>query len=230
MGGGVTADTSTVDAAALAARIDHTLLDPFADEAAVLRACRDAAAWGCASVCVHPRWVATAATSLGSVATRVCTVVGFPHGANTVSTKVFETRDAIDAGADEVDMVITLSAIIRADVAAMEREISAVVDAADRRVVKVILETGDLDRVKIVAGCEATNRAGAHFVKTSTGFLGAGAQRDHVRLMREVAAPHVGVKASGGIRDRAAALAMIDAGAQRLGLSKTALVLGHEPT
>jgi len=222
--------TDALDASALAARIDHTLLDPFASEVAVQATCREAAAWGCASVCIHPRWVSTASAALAAASPLVCTVVGFPHGANSLATKVFETREAIAAGADEIDMVISLDAIVRADVAAMEREVRAVVDAADERIVKVILETGNLDRAQIVAGCEATNRAGAHFAKTSTGFLGAGAQRDHVRLMRDVAAPHVGVKASGGIRDRATALAMIDAGAQRLGLSKTALVLGHEPT
>lgn len=221
--------TDAADASALAARIDHTLLDPFASEAEVRTTCRDAAAWGCASVCIHPRWVSTASTALTTASPLVCTVVGFPHGANNLATKVFETREAIAAGADEVDMVISLDAIVRADVAAMEREVRAVVDAADERIVKVILETGNLDRTQIVAGCEAINRAGAHFVKTSTGFLGAGAQRDHVRLLREVANPSVGVKASGGIRDRETAIAMIDAGAQRLGLSKTARVLGYEP-
>jgi len=219
---------SQLDVAALAARIDHTLLDPFADEPQVLLTCRDAAAWGCASVCVHPRWVSTAAGALRQATTRVCTVVGFPHGANTVETKVFETRAALEAGADEIDMVLTLPAIVGRDGAAMEGEIRAVVDAADGRVVKVILESGNLNRPQIVAGCEAANRGGAHFVKTSTGFLGAGADLEHVRLMREVAAPSVGVKASGGIRDRATALSMIDAGAQRLGLSKTALVLGYQ--
>ncbi|MGB1699014.1 MAG: deoxyribose-phosphate aldolase [Nannocystaceae bacterium] len=219
------ASDSTPSNAALAAAIDHTLLDPFADEGRILALCHEATSWGCAAVCVHPTWIGAAARA--PVRPRICTVIGFPHGANTTAAKVYETRDAIAEGADEIDMVINLAAIMRRDVDAMTHEIRAIVDAADGRIVKVILESGNLTRDQIVAGCEAAEIAGAHFVKTSTGFLGAGACLDHVRIMRAAAAS-LKVKASGGIRDRPTALAMLDAGADRLGLSKTALVLGRE--
>ncbi|MBR3218134.1 MAG: deoxyribose-phosphate aldolase, partial [Exiguobacterium sp.] len=150
---------------------------------------------------------------------KVCTVIGFPLGANTTEVKAFETKDAVANGADEVDMVINIAALKDADYDLVERDIRAVVEAANGALVKVILETCLLTKEEIKKAAELSVKAGADFVKTSTGFSTGGATVEDIRLMRETVGPDIGVKASGGVRDFEGAKAMIDAGATRIGAS-----------
>ena len=149
----------------------------------------------------------------------VCTVIGFPLGANTIEVKMLETLDAVKNGADEIDMVINIAKAKENDYAYLEREIKAVVSAAGGRTVKVILETCYLTDEEIAASCLAAKAAKANFVKTSTGFGTGGATVEHIRLMRETVGPEMGVKASGGVRNLSEAKAMIEAGATRIGAS-----------
>lgn len=223
----------------LAAAIDHTLLKPEAPREAILTLCAEATSVTTASVCVNPVWVRTAAAALADTPVKVCTVVGFPLGATTTTAKVAETRQAIAEGATEIDMVIHSAAATSGDADALVAEISAVVQAAqnaqeapnsghaaeDALLVKVIIETSLLDDDAKVLACQAAQQAGADFVKTSTGFVGGGATVDDVRLMRAAVGETMGVKASGGIRDRATAMEMLDAGASRLGASATLAIL-----
>lgn len=224
----------------LAAAIDHTLLKPEAPREAILTLCSEATSVTTASVCVNPVWVRTAAAALTDTPVKVCTVVGFPLGATTTTAKVAETRQAIAEGATEIDMVIHSAAATGGDADALVTEISAVVQAAqnaqdaepspehaaeDAVLVKVIIEASLLDDDAKVLACQAAQQAGADFVKTSTGFVGGGATVDDVRLMRATVGETMGVKASGGIRDRATAIEMLDAGASRLGASATLAIL-----
>lgn len=211
--------------AALAALMDHTLLTPEAGVAAVRRACEEGRAWGCASVCIHPRWVPVAARILQDSPTRVCTVIGFPHGATTPGVKVHEANEAIEAGAAELDMVLSLGPLCDGDDRAVAADIEAVVRAANRVPVKVIVESGLLDTPRLVRACAIARDAGARFVKTSTGFASVGATIAAVQTMRATVGDALGVKASGGIRTLAQARAMIDAGASRLGTSRTGEIL-----
>ena len=150
----------------------------------------------------------------------VCTVIGFPLGANTAETKAFETKNAIENGADEVDMVINIGALKSEQDDVVKKDIEAVVEAAkDRALVKVIIETALLEQAEIIKACELAKAAGADFVKTSTGFSTGGAKVEDIRLMRETVGPEMGVKASGGIHNEAEAVAMIEAGATRIGTS-----------
>ncbi|MBK6941756.1 MAG: deoxyribose-phosphate aldolase [Planctomycetes bacterium] len=215
--------------AALAARIDHTILKADATRAAVTKVVDEARAYGCASVCVNGKHVAFVARALAGSNVLACAVVGFPLGAMDSRAKAQETASVVAAGAREVDMVIDVGALKDCDDARVRDDIRAVVEAADGVPVKVILETCLLTHDEKVRACEASVAAGAAFVKTSTGFSTSGATLDDVRLMRKTVGTRCKVKASGGIRDLAAALAMIEAGADRLGLSATVAILEALP-
>jgi deoxyribose-phosphate aldolase len=212
-----------MDASTLAAMIDQTLLKPTAGEKAGrewIAAQRDA---GFASLCVMPSLVPIAAAMLEGTGTKVCTVVAFPLGYALSASKADEARRLVGAGADEIDMVANIGAIVEGDFTTVEEDVAAVAEAVEdssgTAILKVILETGFLTPELIVLGSTAAVRGGAHFVKTSTGFGPRGASVEDVRLMRGAVGPDVGVKAAGGIRDLEAALAMIEAGASRIGTS-----------
>lgn len=200
--------------------IDHTILKADATEEDVLRIIEEAKQYSFYSVCINPTWVALAKEKLQGAPVSVCTVIGFPLGANTSEVKAYETADAIQNGADEVDMVINIGALKSQHYKKVQKDIEAVVEAAkDRALVKVIIETALLEKGEIIKACELAKAAGADFVKTSTGFSTGGAKVEDVRLMRETVGPDIGVKASGGIHNEAEALAMVEAGATRIGTS-----------
>jgi deoxyribose-phosphate aldolase len=204
----------------LASLIDHTLLKPDATREEVEQLCREAAQFCFASVCVNPNWVALCRELLRNSGVKVCTVIGFPLGAHLPDTKAYETKRAIEQGAEEVDMVLNIGALKSRDYALVEQDIHGVVSAAaGRAIVKVILETALLSRDEKVMGCTLSKAAGADFVKTSTGFGGGGATVEDIQLMRETVGPEMGVKASGGVRTRDDAEKMVAAGATRLGAS-----------
>ena len=215
----------------LATYLDHTLLKPDATVAQIDELCGEALEHGFASVCVNGSWVRRCAEVLAGSGVLVCTVVGFPLGAMAPEVKAYEARRAIEDGACEVDMVLAVGALKSGDDAYVRRDIAGVVEVAHRlgARVKVILETCLLTDAEITRACELAKRAGADFVKTSTGFSKGGATVDHVALMRRVVGPAMGVKASGGVRDQADAAAMIAAGATRIGASASvAIVRGGE--
>lgn len=213
--------------AALAAMIDHTLLRPEATDREIVRLCEEAHCHGFATVCVQPIWVPLAARVLEQSRVRVCTVVGFPHGANRAEVKAYETQLAVAQGAREVDMVIPIGALKSGDLRTVSAHVRAVVRAAIPGVVtKVILETAYLTDEEKRAASRIVRDEGAHFVKTSTGFASAGATLDDVRLMREAVGPSLGVKAAGGIRDRSLAEKMVAAGATRIGASASIQIAG----
>lgn len=215
----------------LALKIDHTLLKPEASEAEIRELCEEARAHGFYSVCVNPANVALCAGLLAGSTVKVCTVVGFPLGASTSAVKAFETRDAIANGAQEIDMVIDLGALKSGHWDRVAADIRAVVEAAGGVLVKVILETALLSDDEKREVCVRAQAAGADFVKTSTGFAKGGATVEDIRLMRRTVGPEMGVKASGGVRDRATAIALVEAGATRLGASASvAIVTGAEAT
>ncbi|HET7628411.1 MAG TPA: deoxyribose-phosphate aldolase [Bacillales bacterium] len=213
----------------LAPLIDHTALKPETTKQQIETLCKEAAAYGFASVCVNPTWVKAASALLKDSEVKVCTVIGFPLGASTTHTKVFETREAIRDGATEVDMVINIGALKSGDDTLVEQDIRGVVEAAgDAAITKVIIETALLSREEKVRACRLAVRAGAEFVKTSTGFAGGGATVEDVALMRETVGADVGVKASGGVRDRRTAEAMVRAGATRIGASAGVAIVSGE--
>ena len=207
--------------------IDHTILKADATKEDVLRIIEEAKTYHFYSVCINPTWVALAAEELKGEPTAVCTVIGFPLGANfTSEVKAYETADAIKNGADEVDMVINIGALKSKQFKKVQADIEAVVAAAkDKALVKVIIETALLDNEEIVKACELAKAAGADFVKTSTGFSTGGAVVADVKLMRETVGPEMGVKASGGIHNEAEAAAMVEAGANRLGTSASVAIV-----
>jgi deoxyribose-phosphate aldolase len=212
----------------VAAAIDHTLLKPEATAAQIEKLCDEAVAYGFAAVCINPMWVKLAAdrvskaTSGGGQSPAICTVAGFPLGANRSDVKADEARRAIDDGATEIDMVVALGALIDGDRATVRADIEAVshaVHGAGDYILKVILETSALTRERILLGCRCCAEGEADFVKTSTGFHPeGGADIEHVQLMHRHATP-LKVKASGGIRTADTALAMLEAGAARIGAS-----------
>ena len=209
------------DPRAIAAAIDHTLLKPDATLSQIQKLCAEAAQHHFASVCVNPSYVRAAATALRDSAVPVCTVVGFPLGATSAAVKAFETRQTIDDGAIEIDMVINIGALKSGDYREVYDDIVAVVDeahAADA-LVKVIIEAALLTDAEKVAACLLAVAAGTDYVKTSTGFGPGGATTADVALMRRVVGPDIGVKAAGGIKSYADARAMIAAGATRVGAS-----------
>jgi deoxyribose-phosphate aldolase len=200
--------------------IDHTLLraDARKDEIRVL--CEEAREYNFASVCVNPTWVSYAAELLEGSNVKVCTVIGFPLGANTPETKAFETENAIKNGAHEVDMVINIGALKDKDDELVERDIRAVVDASKGKALsKVIIETSLLSEEEKIRACELAVKAGSDFVKTSTGFSTGGATAEDVALMRKTVGPEIGVKASGGVRSTEDASKVVAAGATRIGAS-----------
>lgn len=199
--------------------IDHTLLKPEATKEMIENLCREAKEYDFKSVCVNPYWVSTAYEELRDSDVLVCTVVGFPLGATTKETKFFETDFAVQEGADEIDMVINVGALKSKQYDVVLEDIKSVVQAANGRTVKVIIETCLLTDEEKVKACELSMEAGANFVKTSTGFSTAGAKVEDVELMKSIVGDNLEVKASGGIRDLDTALKMIEAGATRLGVS-----------
>lgn len=214
----------------VAGMIDHTLLKANATKEEVVKLVEEANQYKFASVCVNPTWVKTAAELLKDVPeVKVCTVIGFPLGASTPETKAFETKNAIENGATEVDMVINIGALKDGDEELAERDIRAVVDAAKgKALTKVIIETALLSDEEKVKACELAVKAGADFVKTSTGFSTGGATVEDIRLMRETVGPEIGVKASGGVRSREDALNLIEAGATRIGASSGVAIVKGE--
>ncbi|MFA6092193.1 MAG: deoxyribose-phosphate aldolase [Elusimicrobiota bacterium] len=213
------------DLRGLAAMVDHTLLKPNAVREEIVRLCEEARRHSFASVCVNPCHVALCAQRLKGCSVKVCTVIGFPLGATTSPVKAFEARESAADGAEELDMVINVGALKSGDDDCVRADIRAVRGAIPGRTLKVILETSLLTDEEKVRACRLAQEAGADFVKTSTGFSGAGATVEDVRLMRETVGPRMGVKASGGIRDFAAARAMVEAGATRLGTSSGVAIL-----
>lgn len=204
----------------LAGMIDHTLLRADASKAEITKLTEEAKKYAFASVCVNPVWVAYAAEQLSGTGVKVCTVIGFPLGASTTAVKAFETKDAIAGGATEVDMVIHIGALKDGDNELVEKDIRAVVEAAaGKALVKVIIETSLLTDEEKTRACELAVKAGADFVKTSTGFSTGGATPEDVALMRKTVGERTGVKASGGVRSREDMLKMIEAGATRIGAS-----------
>lgn len=203
----------------MASYIDHTLLKPEATEEQILKLCAEARKYNFYSVCINSSYVSVAAKALQGSAVKVCAVVGFPLGAVTTATKVFEAREAIENGASEIDMVIHIGALKSGNESYVADDITAVVKAAGGSIVKVIIETGLLSDEEKILACRLADQAGAHFVKTSTGFGPGGATIADIALMRETVGPLLGVKASGGVRTPEAARQMIKAGANRIGTS-----------
>lgn len=207
---------------AIAQMIDHTLLKPEATNAQIIALCEEAKQYQFKSVCINPSWVATAAASLKGTQTEICTVIGFPLGATTPAVKAFETTDAIKNGATEIDMVLNIGAMKSGNHELILEDIKAVVNAAKvnpKVIVKVILETCLLTDEEKRLACELSVKAGAHFVKTSTGFSTGGATVEDIALMRKTVGPDIGVKASGGIRSLSDVKKMAAAGANRMGAS-----------
>ncbi|HZS46553.1 MAG TPA: deoxyribose-phosphate aldolase [Blastocatellia bacterium] len=205
----------------IAAYIDHTILKPEASRDEIRKLCSEAREYGFASVCINPAWVREAAAYLKGSSSLVCTVVGFPLGANTADVKAYETRRAIFDGAREIDMVINIGALKSGNDELVEADIRAVVEASHEFscLVKVIIECALLTDEEKVKACILAKAAGADFVKTSTGFSKSGATAEDVALMRRAVGPDIGVKAAGGVRDYESAEAMLKAGASRIGAS-----------
>ncbi len=204
----------------LARMIDHTILKPEAKGEDIKKICDEALEYNFASVCVNPTRVKEAYEILKGSEVKVCTVIGFPLGATTTNTKVFETKDAIANGATEVDMVINIGRLKDKDYDFVKEDIKSVVEAAKgKALTKVIIETCLLTDEEKVIACKLAKEAGADFVKTSTGFSTGGATKEDIKLMRETVGPDLGVKASGGVRSLKDAEDMIENGATRIGAS-----------
>ena len=205
--------------------VDHTMLKPNATADEIAKLCEEARSFCFASVCVNPSYVALAAQHLRGSGVKVCTVIGFPLGSTTPTVKAIEARDAIANGADEIDMVINIGALKSGNDVVVYDDIKAVREATRGKVLKVILETSLLSNEEKVRACAMSKKAGADFVKTSTGFGGGGATVEDIKLMRQTVGPLMGVKASGGIRDAKGAADMIAAGATRLGTSASVAIV-----
>lgn len=201
--------------------IDHTLLKPEVTEEQIDKLIEEAKEYNFWSVCVNPIWVKKCADLLKNTEVKVCTVIGFPLGANTKETKLFEAKDAINNGASEIDMVINIGLLKSGKFSEVVEEIKSLADESHKNnaILKVILENCLLTKEEIVKACELSERAGADFVKTSTGFSTSGAEASDVKLMNKSTSNKVKVKASGGIRDLDKAKLMIKNGADRLGVS-----------
>jgi deoxyribose-phosphate aldolase len=219
--------------------IDYTLIRPTATEADIIRICEEARRYHFAAVVVLPFWVPLAVRELGDTDVKVCTPIGFPHGASTRSTKVYEAKNAVANGAEELDVVINVGALKSGDYDYVRREISDLVDAAklsgmtqesNRILVKVIIETPFLTDEEKVLACKIVRDAGADYIKTSTGTAPNGAMKQDVQLIRSIVGPSMGVKAAGGIRTIEHAMDLLDAGASRLGTSTgVALLEAYNP-
>ena len=209
----------------VAGMIDHTMLKPEVTRDQIVKLCEEARKYEFASVCINPSFVSLARDLLAGSPVKVCTVIGFPLGADTSVTKAMETRDAIANGADEVDMVINVGALKAGDYNLVRDDIKAVVESAGGRIVKVIFETALLNEEEKIKACQLSKEAGADYVKTSTGFGPGGATVEDIALMRREVGKYMGVKASGGIRDYEKARAMIEAGATRIGASASVAIV-----
>ena len=211
----------------VAKTIDHSILKPDFTYADVAAGAELALKYNTASYCIRPMDVAAAAKALAGSSVNVCTVIGFPHGSTTTATKAFETQDAISNGATEIDVVINVSALLSGDFDYVEKDIRAVVEAAHANgaSVKVIFETAFLNDEQIVKACELTERAGADYVKTSTGFASEGATTHNVSLMKQTVGDRLKVKSSGGVRTLDQLIDYMDIGVTRSGCSATAQVL-----
>lgn len=213
----------------LASLIDHTLLKQDATEDQIRKVCQEAREYKFASVCVNPSYVPLVAELLRGSGVKVCCVIGFPLGATTTKTKVFETKEVIENGAQEIDMVINVGAIKSGNWDFVRNDIESVVIAAGgKALVKVIFETCLLNDEEKVRACTISKQAGADFVKTSTGFSTGGATVEDIKLMRRTVGPNMGVKASGGVKDYDTAMAMVKAGATRLGTSSGVAIAKKE--
>ncbi|WP_343347558.1 deoxyribose-phosphate aldolase [Terrisporobacter petrolearius] len=215
----------------IANMIDHTVLKAFSSKEDVIKVCKEAKEHGFFSVCINPTHIELAKQELEGSKVKVCTVIGFPLGANTSEVKAFETKDSISKGAHEVDMVINIGALKDKNYDLVYKDIKAVVDAANKEaLVKVIIETCYLTDEEKKIACELSVKAGADYVKTSTGFGTGGSTPEDIKLMRDVVGPNVGVKASGGVRTTEDAIKVIDAGASRIGASASISIATGEKT
>ncbi|VFB16030.1 Deoxyribose-phosphate aldolase 1 [Urinicoccus massiliensis] len=199
--------------------IDHTLLKAEASQDQIKKLCQEAKTHDFFSVCVQPTWISLCKEELAGSGVKIATVIGFPLGANTTETKVFEAKDAIEKGADEIDMVINIGALKSGQDQLVEDEIRAIKEAIGDHILKVIIETCLLTEDEKIRACQLTLKAGGDYVKTSTGFSTGGAKLEDVKLMKDQVKDRAKVKASGGIRDFATAKKMLEAGAERLGVS-----------
>lgn len=217
-----------MDRQSLARYIDHTVLKPDTKEGDVIKLCREALEYKFASVCINPVYVKLAYSFLQGTEVKVCTVVGFPLGATTKESKAFEAAQAIENGATEVDMVINVGALKSGKLDLVEEDIKAVAEACKgKALLKVILETCLLTEEEKIAACRLSQKAGANYVKTSTGFSSGGATVEDIALMRRTVGAEMGVKASGGIRNLETALKMIEAGASRIGASASVAIINE---
>ena len=212
----------------IAKYIDHTLLAADATESGIVKLCNEAREYHFASVCVNGTWVKKAAELLKGSDVHVCTVVGFPLGAMETRAKAFEAEEAVRCGADEIDMVINIGYLKSGMLDAVLNDIKAVRKATEGKILKVIIETCLLSDDEKRTACELSEKAGADFVKTSTGFSKGGATAEDVALMKATVGDRLGVKASGGVRDYKSAKAMIDAGATRIGASAGIAIVREE--
>jgi len=223
----VSENTLKLTAAEMAQYIDHTLLKPEATPSAFDQHCEEARQYGFKAVCVNSGWVAYVADKLKGTGIAVCSVVGFPLGAMHSRGKAFEARKAVEFGARELDMVLNIGALKAGDLNAVGEDILAVRhEAKHPTILKVIIETCLLSDTEKIMACEIAQKAGADFVKTSTGFSTGGATLEDVALMRKIVGPEMGVKASGGIKDFRTAAAMIAAGANRIGAGAGVAIVG----
>ncbi|EOC99865.1 deoxyribose-phosphate aldolase [Caldisalinibacter kiritimatiensis] len=206
--------------------IDHTLLKPEATEEQIRKVCEEAKKYKFASVCVNSYYVPLVSKELKGTDVKTCVVVGFPLGATTKEVKAFETKQAIENGANEVDMVINIGALKDKKYDVVKEDIKAVVESAkNKALVKVIIETCLLTEEEKIKACELSKEVGADFVKTSTGFSTGGATVEDIKLMRETVGPEMGVKASGGVRTKEFAEKVINAGANRIGASSSIAIV-----
>ncbi len=209
----------------LAKVIDHTLLKPTATRADIEKLCQEAKEHGFFSVCINPCWVSAVRDLLKGSGVKTCTVIGFPLGANTTEAKVFEAKNALENGADELDMVINIGALKGKDYQTVSQDIRQIRALGNDFVLKVIIETSELTDEEKVKACQLAAEAGADFVKTSTGFSSGGATAHDVALMKKSIPANMQVKASGGVRTREDAQAMLAAGATRLGASSSIKII-----
>lgn len=210
-----------LDSKQLAKLFDHTILKPDTQKDEVKRVCLEAIKYGFCTVFVNPYWVEYAASILQGTSVKVGVPIGFPLGAATTKVKVFEADDAIKNGAEELDMVLNIGVLKDGDYVLVKKDIEEVVKTSQGRVCKVIIETQLLTKNEKIKACHLVKEAGASFVKSNTGLFEGGATAEDIQLMRQVVGPEMGVKASGGIRTLKAALSLIEAGANRLGCSKS---------
>lgn len=208
--------------------IEHTILKPESTSADIIRICKEAMEHKFFGVCVNSCFITLAKKTLQGSAVKVVAVVGFPLGAMETSSKAFEARRAVELGADEIDMVINIGSLKERNLAYLKEDIASVVHAAQGHPVKVIIETALLTQEEKILACEAAVNAQAHFVKTSTGFSGGGATIEDIQLMRKTVGSKMGVKASGGVKTTEQALALLSAGANRLGTSSGVALLKQE--